>query len=138
MSDKDEDLEQRLWRGTVAFVVCSVLVSLFLFNWRVITGLLLGGCLAIFNHRWLKSSLKAIFGKAAATGEKPNVGASKFLFRYFVVGSIVAVAYWLNLVSMPATLVGLCSFAFAILFEAVLRFYFAIANRGDNAEARTK
>jgi hypothetical protein len=92
----------------------------------------LGGCLAIFNHRWLKSSLKAIFGKAAATGEKPKVGAAKFLFRYFVVGSIVVTAYFLNLISMPATLVGLCSFAFAILFEAIFRFYFVIVNREDN------
>lgn len=131
MNDKDDGLEERLWRGTVAFVICSVAISLFLFNWRVTSGLLLGGVLSVFNHRWLKSSLRAIFGKAATTGEKPNVGASKFIFRYFVVGSIVAAAYWLNLVSMPATIIGLCSFAFAILFEAIFRFYFAIVNRED-------
>lgn len=132
MNETEDDLELRLWRATSVFVVASVLVSLFLFNWRVTGGLMLGGVLSLFNHRWLKSSLRAIFGKAIAAGEKPNPGASKFIFRYFVIGSIVAFAYWLNLVSMPATLVGLCSFAFAILFEAVIRFYFAIVNREDN------
>jgi hypothetical protein len=132
MDDKDDSLEKRLWRGTVAFVVCSVAVSLFLMSWRVTLGLLLGGVLSIFNHRWLRSSLQAIFNKAVATGAKPNVSAAKFLLRYVVVGLIVATAYWLNLVSMPATLVGLCSFAFAILFESLFRFYFAIVNREDN------
>lgn len=132
MDEKDDGLEQRLWRGTITFVVGSVLISLFLFNWRITSGLLLGGVLSIFNYRWLKSSLRAIFSKAAKTGEKPNVGATKYIFRYFVVGSVVAAAYWLNLVSMPATLVGLCSFAFAVLFEATFRFYFAIVNREDN------
>jgi len=132
MEDKDDGLELRLWRGTLAFVVGSVFVSLFLFNWRVTSGLLLGGILSIFNHRWLKSSLRAIFSKAAATETKPNIGASKFIFRYFVIGLIVATAYWLNLVSMPAAMLGLCSFAIAILFEAIFRFYFAIVNREDN------
>ena len=132
MDDKDDGLEERLWRGTIVFVVCSIIVSLFLFDWRVTSGLLLGGVLSILNHRWMKNSLRAIFGYALTTGAKPNVSSAKFIFRYFVIGLIVAVAYWLNLVSMPATLVGLCSFAFAILFEAIFRFYFAIVNREDN------
>jgi hypothetical protein len=44
----------------------------------------------------------------------------------------VASAYALNLVSIGATLVGLCSFVAAFMVEALMQLYFAIRYREEN------
>jgi hypothetical protein len=45
------------------------------------------------------------------------------------VGTVVFIAYQLNIVSLSATLLGLCSFVVALFVEAFREFYFAIIRR---------
>lgn len=130
--DDGAALEGRLWRGMFAAVAISVLISLPLAPWRVTTGLLLGGLLSFLNHQWLRRSLRAVFGGAGETGQRPRLNAARYVLRYFLVALIVAFAYTLDLVSLAATLVGLCSFAAAVMVEAFIQIYFAIRYREEN------
>ena len=125
-------LERRLLRGMCVSVMLAVAISLPLAPWRVTTGLLLGGVLSFFNHHWLRTSLAAVFGNAAEAGRRPRLSAARYVLRYFIVGLVIASAYALDLVSIGATIAGLCSFAAAIMIEAMTQLYFAIRYREEN------
>lgn len=127
-----EALERRLMRGMIVSVALAVLLSLLIAPWRVTTGLMLGGALAFFNHHWLRTSLRAVFGGAAQRGQRPKLTAARYVLRYFIITVVVASAYMFNLVSMPATLAGMCAFAAAIMIEAFTQLYFAIRYREEN------
>jgi hypothetical protein len=129
-----EALERRLLRGMCVAVALSVLVSLPLAPWRVTTGLLLGGILSFFNHHWLRTSLAAVFNGAGhdSRGKGSRLVAARYVLRYLIVALVVAAAYFFNLVSIGATIAGLCSFAVAVMFEALTQLYFAIVYREEN------
>lgn len=125
-------LERRLIRGMIVSVALAVLISALTAPWRVTTGLLLGGVLAFFNHHWLRSSLRTVFGGAAQAGRRPKLGAARYVLRYFIVGAVVASGYMLDLISIAATLAGMCAFAAAVMIEAFTQLYFAIRYREEN------
>lgn len=126
------ELERRLFRGMIASILLAVLVSLIFAPWRVTTGLILGGALAFFNHHWLRTSLRAVFGGAALEGRRPRLGAARYVLRYFIIAMVVASATMFDLVSIGATLAGLCAFASAIMIEACMQLYFAIRYREED------
>ena len=123
-------MERRLVRGMCVSVVLAVAVSLPLAPWRVTTGLALGGALSLLNHRWLRTSLAAMFS-TAGSGGRVKFNAVRYVLRYFVIAAAVAAAYTLDLVSIVATLAGLCSFVPAAMMEAFAQIYFAIVNREE-------
>jgi len=123
-------MERRIFRGMCVTVALAVLISAPLAPWRVTTGLLLGGLLSLFNHHWLRTSVAAVFD-SAPLGARPKMRASRYVLRYFVVAAVAALAYWLNLVSLPATLLGMCSFVAASLVEGFRQLYFAIIRREE-------
>lgn len=108
----------------------SVAVSALIGPWRVTSGLLLGGLLALFSHRWLKNSAAAAIQLSTAGG-RPQLRIAQFLLRYFVIAGVIFATYTLDLVSLPAVLAGLCSFVVAMLVEALREFYFAIIEREE-------
>lgn len=124
-------MQRRLFRVMCWAVALSVVISLPLAPWRVATGLLLGGVLSLFNHHWLRTSLAAVFS-TAGSGRRVKINAARYVLRYFVIAAIVSVAYALDLVSIVATLVGLCSFVVAVMIEAFIQIYFALLNREEN------
>jgi ATP synthase I chain len=130
--DDGAALERRLLRGMCVALTLAVTISLPLAPWRVTSGLVLGGILSFFNHHWLRTSLAAIFGNAARGGKRPRLNAARYVLRYLVVGLVITTAYALNLVSIAATIAGLCSFAAAIMIEALMQLYFAIVYREEN------
>ena len=84
--------------------------------WRVTTGLLVGGLLALFNHRWLKNSTAAAIKLSTSDGAS-HFGLAQFLLRYVVIAAVVFATVTLDLVNLPAVLAGLCSFVVAMLVE---------------------
>jgi hypothetical protein len=124
-------MQRRLFQMMCWAVAISVAVSLPLAQWRVTTGLLLGGVLSLFNHHWLRTSLAAVFD-TAESGRRVKIRASRYVLRYFVLAAIISVAYAFDLVSIVATLVGLCSFVVAAMVEAFMQIYFALLNREEN------
>ena len=126
----DNAINQRIFRTMAIATGLSVVVSALVGPWRVTTGLLLGGLLALFSHRWLKNSAAAAIQLSTDRGVK-RLGLAQFLLRYVVIAGVVFATYTLDLVSLPAVLAGLCSFVVALMVEALREFYFAIIEREE-------
>jgi hypothetical protein len=125
----DNGVNGRIFRTMAVAVALAVIISAPFAPWRLTTGLLLGGVLSLLNHYWMRTSISAGFDLALGQGRKPQIQLFQYVLRYFVVGTIVFAAYQLNLVSLPATVAGLCSFVAALFVEAFREFYFAIIHR---------
>jgi hypothetical protein len=113
-------------------VVLAVLISLPFAPWRVTVGLLLGGILSLLNHRWLSNSTAAAF-TVLVHGARPRLKLAQYLLRYLVIATLVFIAYRLNIVSLAATIAGLCSFVVALFVEAFREFYFVIIHREETS-----
>ena len=124
-------LDTRVLRTMALAVGVAVLLSMAFAPWRVTTGLLLGGLLSLLSHHWMRSSIAAAFSGALQAGTKPQFTSVKYILRYFVIAVAVFSAYQLNLVSLPATIAGLCSFVVALFVEALREFYFVIIQREE-------
>ena len=126
-----DDLEARIFRAMIVAVAVAVIVSAIVAPWRVTSGLLLGGVLSLLNHRWLSGSVAALLDM-----QKPGVTARLKLWkhglRYFVIALAVFAGYQLNLISLAATIAGLCAFVPALFVEAGRQFYFAIIRREES------
>lgn len=126
----DTAINLRIFRTMAIATGLGVAVSALVGPWRVTTGLLLGGLLALFNHRWLKNSAAAAIRLSTAGGAS-HFNLAQFLLRYLVIGAVVYATFTLDLVSLAAVLAGLCSFVVAMLVEASREFYFAIIEREE-------
>jgi hypothetical protein len=120
----------RIFRTMAIVTALSVVVSAVIGPWRFTTGLLLGGLLALFSHRWLKNSAAAMI-ELSATGGTARLRLAQFLLRYIVIAAVIYSVYQLNLISLPAVLAGMSSFVVALLVEACREFYFAIIEREE-------
>src|SRR4026207_2212709 len=114
-------LEYRVFVSMVVASALAVTISAFVAPWRVTTGLLMGGLLALFSHRWLKNSAGAAIQLSAAGGPAAWKLAL-FVLRYVVIAAVIFAAYTLNLVSLTAVLAGMSSFVVAIFVEAFREF----------------
>jgi hypothetical protein len=128
--EPDHSLDLRIYRVMAASTVLASSVALFVAPWRVSTGLLLGGVLALFSHRWLRNSAAAAINLSVGGG-RARLGLLQFVLRYLVVGTIVFLAYTLNVTSLAAVLLGLSTFVVALFVEALREFYFAIIQREE-------
>jgi len=124
-------LEYRVFVSMVVVSALAVTISAFIAPWRVTTGLLVGGLLALFSHRWLKNSAAAAI-RLSAEGGQPQWRLAQFVLRYVVLVAAIFAAYTLDLVSLPAVLAGMSSFVVAMFVEAIREFYFAIIKREEN------
>jgi hypothetical protein len=124
-------VELRIFRVMIASVAVSVIASTILAPGRFTAGLALGGGLSLLNYHWLRTSVAAIFA-GNIEARRPRLRASRYLIRYFVVGSVAFGTYKLKLVSLPAVFAGLCSFVPAMFVEAGRQFYLAIIRREES------
>src|SRR5229473_3132356 len=106
---RETGINGRIFRSMALATVLAVVVSLPFAQWRVTSGLLLGGILGLLNHHWLSGSTTAALA-VLAHGARPRLKLAQYILRYFVIGTVVFVAYKLKVVSLAATLVGLSSF----------------------------
>jgi small-conductance mechanosensitive channel len=127
---RNKSIEGRIFRTMALATVVATIGSLPFAQWRITTGLLMGGVLALLNHYWLSSSTAAAFS-VMLHGTRPRLSLVQYVLRYLVITLVVLVAYKLNVVSLPATIVGLCSFVPALFGEALREFYFAIIHREE-------
>jgi hypothetical protein len=127
----DNGIDGRIVRTMAGAVALAVLISAPFASWRITTGLLIGGVLSLLNHYWMRTSISAGFAVALGQGTKPQIKLVQYVLRYFAVGTIVFAAYQLNIVSLSATVAGLCSFVVALFVEAFREFYFAIIHREE-------
>jgi hypothetical protein len=129
-TEPDHRLNTRVFRVMVAVTVLSATVSAFVGPWRFTTGLVIGGVLAIFSHRWLSNSAAAAI-RLSIGGGVQQIGLFQFILRYVVVAATLFAATELGIASLSAMLVGLSSFVLALMVEALREFYFAIIQREE-------
>jgi hypothetical protein len=127
---RSDGIDGRIFRSMMFATILAVIGSLALAQWRVSTGLLLGGVLSLVNHHWLSNSTKVALS-VVAHGAKPRIGLAQYVLRYVVVAGVIFAGYQLDIVSLAATLVGLCSFVVALFVEAVREVYLAIIHREE-------
>ena len=130
--EADTALQSRILRGMAVSVILAVIVSASFVAWRTTAGLALGGILSLFNYHWLRSSVSGLIA-ANASNKTMGHSASRYVLRYAVIGLLVFGAYQFGLVSLAATLIGLCSFVVALFAEAFRQFYFAIIHREETS-----
>lgn len=130
VSTRDDRLHSRVFRTMIVTTAIAVLWSLVFTSVQVTAGLLIGGLLALLNHRWLQTSISAAFG-VLVEGQKPRVTLTKYFIRYFIVGVAAFAAYSLGIASLPAIIAGLCTFVVALFVEAIREMYFAIIHREE-------
>ncbi|HEY6805042.1 MAG TPA: ATP synthase subunit I [Pyrinomonadaceae bacterium] len=128
--EEDLALKTRIFRAMVVVTGVAVIVSAFVSPWRVTTGLLIGGVLALFSHRWLSNSAAAAI-RLSSGGIVQPVHLVQFILRYVVVTAAVFAASEVGWASLTAMLVGLSSFVVALFVEAIREFYFAIIQREE-------
>jgi len=124
-------IDTRMLRTMAIAVGVAVALSSALAPWRVTTGLLLGGLLSLLSHHWMRTSIAAAFSGALEAGTTPKLTSVKYVLRYFVIAVAVLAAYQLDLISLPATIAGLCSFVVALFVEALREFYIVIIRREE-------
>ncbi len=117
-----------LWIMAVVLSV-AVIVSLFLADGRVTSGLIIGGILSFVNYYWLKFALRSVFEKAG--GEKPRFLIGKYMLRYFAVGAVIVLVALTKIVSVVALIGGLLAFAAAILIESFILIFIHISKREE-------
>jgi hypothetical protein len=130
MLDPNKSLDKRVFYTMVVTTALAVSISAFISPWRVSSGLLVGGVLALFSHRWLKNSAAAAI-RLSTEGGVSDFRLAQFLLRYVVIAAVVFAMHTLDLISLPAVLAGLSSFVVAIFVEAIREFYFAIKQREE-------
>ncbi|HEY9401550.1 MAG TPA: ATP synthase subunit I [Pyrinomonadaceae bacterium] len=124
-------MAERLFRVMIWTVGAAVIVSAVLMPWRVTTGLFIGGALSLLNHHWMRTAIMAAFALSADTGARPKLKVVRFITRYLIVAVALFVASWLDIASLTAMLVGLCSFVVAALAEGFMQTYFVIIHREE-------
>jgi hypothetical protein len=125
-------VEVRIFRTMAFAVALAVLISLPFSPWRTTVGLLLGGILSLLNHQWLSNSTAAAF-TVLVHGAKPKLKLAQYILRYLIIAAVVFLAYKLNIVSLAATIAGLCSFVVALFVEAFRELYFVIIHREETS-----
>ena len=124
-------MAERLFRVMIWTVAAAVVGSAVLMPWRVTTGLFIGGALSLLNHHWMRTAIGAAFALAANASAKPKLRIVRFITRYVIVAVAVFAAQWLDIASLTAMLVGLCSFVVAALIEGFMQTYFVITHREE-------
>jgi hypothetical protein len=93
-------------------------------------GILIGGLLSFLNYYWLKISLRRVF-EGVIEGKKPGVFGAQYFLRYMVFGLLLAIIYLTKTVSVVAVILGLSSFAFAVVIEGFLRIFSSFSNKRE-------
>jgi hypothetical protein len=89
------------------------------------TGLLIGVVLGFLNLYWMKRGVAGIIG-LAVQGEVPGFLAARYFLRYLLLGLIVWAAWATRLVPVGAILLGMTTFAFAIVIEGFIQILLSI------------
>ncbi len=95
-------------------------------------GVIAGTVLAFVNYYWLKYSLKGVFAAVVETGDRPRWLGLRYIGRYLVLASVVAILYATNAVSVVGLLLGMGSFGFAVVFEGLFNILVRPARGGEN------
>jgi hypothetical protein len=111
-----------LWTMGLVSLFGALAGSVFI-SWQFGLGVVFGGVLSLVNYYWLKVSLKRIFDKVIAHGDKPRFLAVRYFTRYLTLGVILIIVFLTETIPVIAVILGLASFALAIVIEGFIRLF---------------
>jgi hypothetical protein len=111
-----------LWVMGIVVVLGSLTCLIFV-SGRFGLGVFIGGILAFVNYYWLKVSLKKMFIETVEGEHKPRYTAVSHISRYLALGAILIFVFLTEIVPIASIVLGLGSFAFAIIIEAFIRIF---------------
>ncbi len=111
-----------LWMMGLVAVLAGLTGFIFV-SWQFGLGVILGGSLSFINYYWLKVSLKRLFDNAIAHGVKPRFLAVRYFARYVTLGAVLLVVFLTETIPVVAVILGLSSFALAIVIEGLIRLF---------------
>ena len=106
-----------------AVTIIGSLAGFIFDSWQFGLGVFLGGILSFVNYYWLKISLKRIFDSLVAHGERPQFLTVRHFGRYLTLGIILAIVFLTKIVPVIAVILGLSSFAIAIVIEGLILIF---------------
>jgi hypothetical protein len=83
-------------------------------------GILVGTGLSFGNYYWLRYSLRKVFAEAVE-GEKPRLSVLRYITRYLALAAVIALIFVTGVLPIVAVILGLCSFAFAVVIDGIIR-----------------
>jgi ATP synthase I chain len=92
-------------------------------------GILIGTALSFVNYYWLQYSLRKIFADAEE-GQKPKLSILRYVSRYLTLAAVIAVIYVTGVLPVIPVILGMCTFAFAVVVDGIIRIF-------QGVEART-
>lgn len=110
-------------RLLIEMIVITLLISvigLVAGSGRFFAGVLIGGAVSVINFLWLDRSIRNVF---LTGGERPGSLAIKYFLRYVLIGIVVIGVYFTGAVSVPSVILGLASFAFAVVLEGITSIF---------------
>ena len=127
---RPEFVEHRVWRNIVVVISLAVAIAALAADFRFTSGLAVGGALAIFNYRWLRSSLRDVLG--AGSSKTPPGTMLKFVVRWLVVAAIGWAANRTGYFEAVGILAGLLAPAVAVMIEAAYVVYQTVSSGTRN------
>jgi hypothetical protein len=127
---KPELVERRIWRSIFVVLIIGLLATLLFTPLKFALGFLLGGVLALFNFKWLHSSVKDIL--SAGTSKAPPGTTMMFLGRWLIVAFVIYGASLTGFLEPVAMLTGLFAPALAVIIEAVYVTVKTLAQSGED------
>ena len=117
---------RRILMAMLAAVVFGALIGFLTVSPPFGIGVLLGGAFSFVNYFWLKSSLRRVFERAASENfnqTAPKFLAGRYFLRYAALGGLLAIVFFTKTLPIVAVLLGLASFAFAIVIEGLILLF---------------
>ncbi len=112
-----------------AVITIGVVIGAIFSGSQFAIGVLIGGAGSFANYFWQRNSTRAIF-EVAASGDKPGFVAVRYLLRYVAMGLFVAFFYFTSLLPVTAIVLGLATFALAVVIEGIFSI-FTSSNRQE-------
>ena len=113
---------RRLLIEIATITMLAALIGLIAVSARFLAGVLFGGAMSVVNFLWMDRSLAAVF-RNSAVGIKPRLLAVRYILRYVVIGLILLGIYLTNALPIVAVLIGLASFALAVVFDGIVSIF---------------
>lgn len=112
--------------GMVA--VAGTVTGFVFFSVKDGAGFLVGGVLSFVNYYWMRHSLRKVF-QGAEDGEKASFVGGGYLMRYVAFATILGFIYLVDWELMIPLILGLTSFAIAVVFEGIIRIFSSFGNK---------
>jgi hypothetical protein len=113
---------RRLLIEMAVITLISSVIGLIAVSGKFFAGVLFGGAISVVNFIWLDRSLAAVF-RAATEGVGPRFLAVRYILRYVIIGLVLLGVYLTGTLPVVAVIIGLASFAFAVVFDGIVSIF---------------